>query len=418
VRRPTTVDDIKVLALVLAGGEGSRLRPLTQDLAKPALPFAGQHRVIDFVLSNLVNSGLRDIRVLAQYRAASLSAHVDRVWAPRGVSVGLPAPVASRQGVARFAGTADAVAQQLALIRRVAPDVVAVFGADHVYRMDVRLMLAAHLRRGADASVATLPVPAALAGSFGVVDVDTDARITGFREKQSSATGRPGDPDRVLASMGNYLFDTRVLCDVLEALADGQTDFGSHVLPRMVRSHRLFAHDFAAHRVPGVQDGEDAGYWRDVGTLDAYFDAHMDTIGPQPRFHVDNPSWPIHGAGAQASRATCDGASVHGSLLAGDCVLGRAVLDQAIVGPGVRVHDGAIVVRSVIMACATIGQGARVRNAIVEPGCAIAAGDAIGFDAARDGRRFHVSDGGVVVVTRERLARVSAEAGQPVHADA
>jgi glucose-1-phosphate adenylyltransferase len=289
----------RVLALVLAGGNGTRLHPLTAHEAKPALPFARGYRIIDFVLSNLVNSHVSSIHVLVQWQPRSLIEHIDTAWAAwsrgadRRIHIVRPR---SDSAEAAFRGTANAVYQNLDLVAREEPDVVAVFAADHVYRMDVRQMLDFHLVREAEVSVAAVAVPLWRAPELGIVAVAADARIGDFREKPARPTPMAGNPDRAYASMGNYLFDPKALVTLLEdAHRHGETDFGHHVLPRALLGHRVLAYDFASNTIPGTKPYEERAYWRDIGTLDAYRSAQLDVLGPMPRFSLVNPEWPIRG---------------------------------------------------------------------------------------------------------------------------
>ena len=298
----------KILALVLAGGNGTRLHPLTAEHAKPALPFANGYRVIDFVLSNLVNSQIAPIHVLVQYKPHSLIEHLRTAWAPwsptaqRGISVVAP------QTDGDFKGTADAVYRNLDLVEREKPDLVAVFAADHVYRMDVRQMIEFHLRSEAEVSVAAVPVPLAAASEFGIIGLGADGRIADFQEKPARPAAIPGDPGRAYASKGNYLFNPDVLIALLEnANRRGDTDFGRHVLPRALDSHRVLAYDFAGNVVPGIKPYEERAYWRDIGTLDAYRAAQRDVLGPLPRFDLVNPEWPIRGDRNRLHRNTVAG---------------------------------------------------------------------------------------------------------------
>lgn len=294
---------MKILALVLAGGEGTRLYPLTAKHAKPALPFANGYRIIDFVLSNLVNSGLSSIYVLAQYKPHSLIEHLAAAWASRFnardrfLKVILPG---AEEGGGAFRGTADAVYQNLHLIERHRPDLVGIFAADHVYRMDVRQMVAFHGTRGADLSIAAVPVPLEKASSFGVIIAGSDGCVREFQEKPAQPVAIPTDPTRAYASMGNYLFNPATLTAMLEeANQDGGCDFGRHVLPRLPGRYRAFAYDFANNWVPGIANYEERGYWRDVGTVDALAAAQRDILGPRPRFNLHNHKWPILGGGYQ-----------------------------------------------------------------------------------------------------------------------
>jgi glucose-1-phosphate adenylyltransferase len=301
----------KVLALVLAGGSGTRLHPLTAEHAKPALRFAAGYRIVDFVLSNLVNSGICSIYVLAQYKPRSLVEHVRTAWAPcqdgeRFIKVVLPATGGETGG---FKGTSDAVYQNLHLIQRHRPDLVAVFAADHVYRMDVRQMARFHRQADAEISIAAVPVPIRVGAQFGIVAAARDGRVQAFQEKPERPVPMPDDPGRAYASMGNYLFNPRVLAALLEeARQRGDTDFGRHIMPRLPDRRRIFAYDFASNEIPGLQPHEERAYWRDVGTLDAYQAAQRDVLDPLPRFGLVNSEWPIRGGGcaSDVTERCCD----------------------------------------------------------------------------------------------------------------
>jgi len=290
---------MKILAIVLAGGSGTRLRPLTAEHAKPALPFAQGYRIVDFVLSNLVNSGVSRTYVLAQYKPQSLVAHIRTAWGPStggarpAINVVLPT-TGSASG--EYKGTADAVYHNLHLIARERPDLVAVFAADHVYRMDVRQMVGFHQQRGAEVSIAAVPVPVEKASAFGIIATGPAGEVRDFQEKPEWPAFVADDHGSAYASMGNYLFNPGVLLDSLEqAQRRGETDFGHHLLPRLVHGHRTFAYDFMSNRIPGVRAFEERGYWRDIGTVDAYRAAQRDVLGPVPRFSLVNPEWPIFG---------------------------------------------------------------------------------------------------------------------------
>ena len=290
---------MKIVALILAGGNGTRLHPLTVEHAKPALPFAAGYRIIDFVLSNLVNSQINPIYILAQYKPRSLIEHIRTAWAPwcrgRGaeISVVLPRTDAAH-GI--FKGTCDAVYQNLDIIDRHQPDLVAVFAADHVYRMDVRQMAGFHQERDADVSIAAVPVPIERASAFGIMVTRPGGALCDFQEKPEHPAPMPNDPSRAYASMGNYLFNARHLVELLEeANRRGDTDFGCHIMPRLTHGYRALAYDFTNNKVPGIRAYEERGYWRDIGTIDAYKAAQRDVLGPLPRFDLVNPRWPIRG---------------------------------------------------------------------------------------------------------------------------
>jgi glucose-1-phosphate adenylyltransferase len=304
---------MKILAIVLAGGNGTRLRPLTAEHAKPALPFAQGYRIVDFVLSNLVNSDISRIYVLAQYKPQSLVAHIRTVWAPwsggarSAVNVVLPETGGESKV---YKGTADAVYHNLHLIDREQPDLVAVFAADHVYRMDVRQMARFHQQRGAEVSIAAVPVPVENASAFGIIATGPAGEIHDFREKPERLAFAANDAANAYASMGNYLFKPAVLLESLEqAHQRGEIDFGHHILPRLARSHRVFAYDFASNRVPGIRAHEERGYWRDIGTVEAYRAAQRDVLGPLPRFSLVNPEWPIFGDACRMPRRMASSAT-------------------------------------------------------------------------------------------------------------
>ena len=307
----------RIIAFVMAGGQGSRLQPLTTARSKPSVPFGARYRIVDFVLSNLVNSSINTIYLLVQYKSQSLIEHVRKSWTispllqQQFVTV---VPPQMRVSENWFQGTADAVHQNINLIEEQAPDLVAVFGADHIYRMDIQQMVDFHKANQADVSIAALPVPLRDARGFGVIATGPDGRIQAFQEKPANPAAMPGDPNHAFASMGNYIFKTDVLIEALEeARRNGETDFGGHVLPRLLRSHRLFAYDFATNVIPGIKPYEQQVYWRDVGNIDAYFDAHKDVLGAEPVFDMFNPQWPIYSSGYQGPVARVLGGELRNS---------------------------------------------------------------------------------------------------------
>ena len=404
-------------AFVMAGGLGTRLRPLTSDQCKPALPFGADHRVIDFVLANLRNSGVGQVDLLVQYQPGSLMQHVRRNWwchGPAQQRFGIElAPPRPGSGPAGYRGTADAVHQNLFRLDAHDDEPVLVFGADHVYRMDVRPMIALHRDSGADVTVATLPVPLAAASSFGIVEVDTRGRAIAFQEKPRQPRPMQGRHGQALASMGNYCFRAGLLREALaHCIAEGQFDFGQHVLPLLLSTHRVMAYDFHSHAVPGLADDEEAGYWRDVGTLDAYFDAHLDTLGPSPRFRLDNPLWPLLPAQARPAPECTIGTRLSHARLGSGAVVERATLHQVVVGRAARVGHGAALERTLLLDGAVVGEGVRLRNVIVDRDNVIPPGECIGFDAERDAARFPRSGAGIVVVPRGHFAAAPADARQ------
>lgn len=393
-----------VLAFVMAGGEGSRLHPLTIERCKPAVPFNGKHRIVDFVLSNLVNSEIYSIYLLVQYKSQSLIEHVRRTWTmapfiPQHFVTVVPPQM--RNGPQWFQGTADSVFQNIHLIEEFRPDYVAVFGADHIYRMDVRQMLDFHVAHDAHVSVATLPVRLNECQQFGIVDTDERQRIVRFCEKPASTRPMPGSSTHALASMGNYLFNADVLLKALKRAHDlGHSDFGKDILPAMLSTHRLMAYDFATNEIPGTAPYEEHGYWRDVGTIDAYFQAHFDTLGATPRFRMTNRQWPIYASPDQAESAQIENGIIHRSVVGSGSIVDGARLDHAMLRRLVTVEREALLEHCIVMEHSRIGHGAQVRRAIIDQDNDIPAHERIGLDLQADRQRFHVTDSGIVVVPR------------------
>jgi glucose-1-phosphate adenylyltransferase len=398
----------RIIAFVMAGGQGSRLQPLTDARSKPSVPFGSRYRIVDFVLSNLVNSQIQTIYLLVQYKSQSLIEHVRKAWTispllqQQFVTVVPPQMIADRW----FQGTADAVNQNLALIEEHRPSLVVVFGADHIYRMDIRQMVAFHRERKADVTIAALPVPLKDARGFGVIAADAQGRIEAFEEKPAHPTPMPGNPDQAFASMGNYVFDTQVLVNALhEAQQLGETDFGGHVLPRLLHTHRLYAYDFATNVIPGINPYEQRVYWRDVGTIDAYFDAHKDVLGGEPIFDMFNPQWPIFSSGYQGPVARVLGGQLRNTLLGAACVVhDGSRIHNSIIRREAVIEEGAEIDDCIIMDYVRVCRGARLRRVIVDRHNVIEAGDTIGFDPEADERRgFTVSEEGVTVIPAGRV---------------
>lgn len=393
----------RIIAFVMAGGQGSRLQPLTTMRSKPSVPFGARYRIVDFVLSNLVNSQIQTIYLLVQYKSQALIEHVRKAWTispllqSQFVTVVPPQMISGEHW---FQGTADAVNQNRMLIEEHRPDLVAVFGADHIYRMDIRQMVEFHKSSRSHVTIAALPVPLHEARGFGVIAADGDGRIRAFEEKPAHPTPMAADPSQAFASMGNYIFETEVLLQALrEAQEAGETDFGQHVLPRLLKTHRLFAYDFATNEIPGIKPYETPVYWRDVGSIDAYFDAHKDVLGAEPAFDMFNPEWPVFSSGYQGPVARVLGGEIRNTLLgAATMVHEGARLSNSIIRREAVVEEGAELDNCIIMDYVRVCRGARLRNVIVDRHNIIAAGDRIGFDPDQDRQRFHVSEGGVTVV--------------------
>lgn len=404
----------KVLALVLAGGKGTRLAPLTDERAKPAVPFGGKYRIIDFVLSNLVNSGIYSIYVLVQFKSQSLLQHLRDGWQFGGMVNSqfiIPVPAQMRTaGEQWYRGTADAVLQNANLIEQSAPDVVLLFGADHIYRMNVRAMIEFHVQRRADVTVATLPVERRYAKDFGVIEVDPEGRIIGFHEKKPDAPAIPGDPDRVLASMGNYVFSRECLLDSVYAEAEragSSQDFGTDILPRLVGERSMYAYDFQTNRIPGEADAPT--YWRDVGTLDAYFEANMDVRRIDPPLNLYNRDWPLRTASYSdppAKFAFNDegrrGQALD-SVVSGGCIISGGTVLNSVLGRYVRVHSYAHVEDSIIFDNVDIGRRSRIRRAIIEKNVHLPPDTVIGYDLEEDRKKYQVTDSGLVVVAGRRV---------------
>jgi glucose-1-phosphate adenylyltransferase len=399
-----------VLGIVLAGGAGTRLSPLTADRAKPAVPFGGFYRLIDFALSNLANGGIRKICVLTQYKSHSLDRHISTTWRMSALlgNYVTPVPAQQRLGPHWYTGSADAIYQSMNLINDEQPDIVMVIGADHVYRMDPQQMIDHHVAHGAGVTVAAIPVPRHEASAFGILSVGQDGRtVQEFLEKPADPPAMPGNPEQSYASMGNYVFDTDVLVEALRKDADDDSsrhDMGGNIIPMLVRDGCAQAYDFYLNEVPGATE-RDAGYWRDVGTLDSYFEAQMDLCAVEPVFNLYNDQWPIltyvpslppakfvHDDGARVGRAL-DSLVSSGVIISGGCVR------RSVLSPGVRVNSWATVERSVLMHNTKIGRHAVVRDAIIDKNVTVPEGAQIGVDKERDrARGFVVSRGGITVV--------------------
>jgi glucose-1-phosphate adenylyltransferase len=407
--------DRRVLGIVLAGGAGKRLAPLTADRAKPAVPFGGLYRLVDFALSNLVNSGIRRICVLTQYKSHSLDRHITTTWRLSSLlgNYVTPVPAQQRLGPHWYTGSADAIYQSLNLIYDDEPDTVIVFGADHVFRMDPMQMIDQHVASGAGVTVAALPVPREEATAFGVIGTGADGRkITAFLEKPDDPPARPGHPGEAFASMGNYVFSADALVDALHKDAvneESRHDMGRDIIPMLMREGLAEVYDFLDNEVPGAST-RDAGYWRDVGTLDSYFEAHMDLCAVQPVFNLYNDRWPIlthvpsqppakfvHDTGDRVGRAI-------NSIVSNGVVVSGGLVRDSVLSPGVRVNSWARVERAVLLHNTKIGRHAVIENAILDKNVIVPEGVEIGVDKEHDRRRgFTVSAGGITVVGKGQM---------------
>ncbi|MGA2212266.1 MAG: glucose-1-phosphate adenylyltransferase [Bryobacteraceae bacterium] len=401
---------LRVLAFVLAGGKGTRLYPLTKERAKPAVPFGARYRIVDFVLSNLINSGIYSIYVLVQFKSQSLLEHLREGWEASSLLRNhfiIPVPAQMRsQGEDWYRGTADAIYQNINLIEQAEPHVVAIFGADHIYRMNIREMIEFHIDRGAQVTVSAIPVEKEQAAEFGVLETREDGLISGFHEKKPDAPTMPGDPNRVYASMGNYLFSTKLLLDELRV--DGEKehsthDFGRDILPGLIGRADMYAYDFQTNRIPGDPPGAPV-YWRDVGTLDAFYDANMDLRAISPELNLYNRQWPLRTAGYFDAPAKfifdSDGrrGEALDSIVAGGSILSGGLVRASVIGRGVRIHSHASVENSIIFDNCDIGRRAKVRRAILDKNVRVPPDTSIGFDLESDRQLYHVTESGIVVV--------------------
>ncbi len=405
---------LRVLAFVLAGGKGTRLYPLTKERAKPAVPFGGKYRIVDFVLSNLINSGIYSIYVLLQFKSQSLLQHLRDGWQFGGLVKSqfiIPVPAQMRSpGETWYQGTADAIYQNINLIEQADPHVVAILGADHVYRMNIREMIEFHQRKRAGATLAAIPVPKEQAMEFGVIETAPDGLITGFHEKRPDAPALPNNPGRVYASMGNYIFSTHLLLQELYQDAGNEHsshDFGRDILPSLAGRAPLYAYDFQTNVIPGEPAGAPA-YWRDVGNIDAYYEANMDIRAVNPELNLYNREWPLMTAGYPdpPAKFVFDQEGRRGqaidSVVSAGTILSGGVVRNSVLGRYVRVHSGALVEDSIVFDNCDIGRRAKIRRAILDKNVTVPEDAVIGYDLEADRRYHHVTGSGIVVVEGPR----------------
>ena len=406
---------IRVLGIVLAGGKGTRLYPLTRERAKPAVPFGGKYRIIDFVLSNFINSGIYSVYVLTQFRSQSLLQHLSEGWQFGGLlktQFLIPVPAQMRsQDETWYQGTADAIYQNINLVEQSDPHLVAIFGADHIYRMNIMHMIEFHVQNAAEVTVAAIPVQRSQAVEFGVIEAAESGRILGFHEKNPDAPSIPGDGERVYASMGNYIFSTRTLLRLLhEDAADENSlhDFGHDILPRIAGNGDIFAYDFQTNRIPG-EPADAVPYWRDVGTIDAYYEANMDLRSVSPALNLYNREWPVRTTSYPdpPAKFTFDELNRRGeaidSIVSGGCILSGGMVRNSVLARGVRVHTGAQVDDCIILDNCDIGRHAKLRRTILDKNVRVPEDAVIGYDLESDRERGHfVTESGIVVVAGNR----------------
>jgi glucose-1-phosphate adenylyltransferase len=405
---------IRVLGIVLAGGKGTRLYPLTRERAKPAVPFGGKYRIIDFVLSNFINSGIYSVYVLTQFRSQSLLQHLSEGWQFGGLlktQFIIPVPAQMRSpDETWYQGTADAIYQNINLVEQSDPEVVAIFGGDHIYRMNVAHMIEYHVAKNAEVTVAAIPAPREMASEFGVIEAAENGRILGFHEKNPDAPAIFGDPERVFASMGNYIFSTRTLLKLLHddaAEEHSKHDFGHDILPKLAGKAEIYAYDFQSSRIPGERPGAEP-YWRDVGTIEAYYEANMDLRSVSPALNLYNRAWPLRSASYSdpPAKFTFDDANRRGqaidSIVSGGCILSGGIVRNSVLGRNVRVHAGALVEDCIIMDNCDIGRRAKVRRAILDKNVKVPEDTSVGYDPAADAARHFRTESGIVVIGGER----------------
>jgi len=393
--------------MIMAGGKGERLFPLTFERSKPAVPFGGRYRIVDFVLSNLVNSQIFSIYLLVQYKSQSLIEYIRENWVLSSIMTDhfvTVVPPQMRYGKDWFQGTANAVFQNMNLIRQHKPDLVLVFGADHIYRMDIGQMIEYHVSNNAQCTVGAMPVPIDKASAFGIIDASRSGKIKKFLEKPKNPPPMPGDSTRAYCSMGNYIFNADILIEgLIEAERNKEYDFGRHVIPNLLKKgRRLFAYDFAVNKVPGVRRYEEAGYWRDVGTIDAFWKAHQDMLGEKPAFEIHNELWPIRPSQNDLPATKIIGGEITNSIIAEGSVIHKARVINSVIRKGVTIEDGVEVRDSIIMDSVVLKKGCMLNKTIVDSYNVIEAGVKIGHDSKEPYFRVAMDSSGISVVASEK----------------
>ncbi|MEW6601184.1 MAG: glucose-1-phosphate adenylyltransferase [Nitrospirota bacterium] len=397
----------KVLAMIMAGGRGERLFPLTFERSKPSVPFGGRYRIVDFVLSNLINSQIYSIYLLVQYKSQSLIEYIRENWGLSAVMSNhfvTVVPPQMRYGPDWFQGTANAVFQNLNLIRQHKPELVIVFGADHIYRMDIRQMIDYHIECSADVTVAAMPVPIGQASAFGIIDTEESGRIKAFIEKPQNPPPMPNDPTRAYCSMGNYIFNTDALIKgLIQAERNKQNDFGKHVIPNLLNDgNKLFAYDFATNNIAGTRPYEEQGYWRDVGSIKAFWEAHQDMLGEEPLFEINNANWPIRPARNEMPATKIIGGEISNSIIAEGVLINRSKISNSVIRRGVVIEDGVEIRDSIIMDYVVLKKGCSLNKAIVDSFNIIEEDVHIGYDIKKPYWRAHLDPSGISVIASEK----------------
>ncbi len=397
---------MRVLGMIMAGGKGERLYPLTKDRSKPSVPFGGKYRIVDFVLSNFVNSGIFSSYVLVQYLSQSLIEYLRTTWRTEGIASDhflTCVPPQMRLGEIWYRGTADSVRQNINLVRDFAPDLVAIFGADHIYRMDIRQMIQFHLKSKADVTVAANTVPLKDASSFGVLGTDKDDRIIQFDEKPAKPNHIPGNPKAAYVSMGNYIFNTETLLQVLQKrFCDiPALDFGKHILPKILKDYRTYAYNFQSQVLPGAKPYEEQGYWRDVGTIESFWQTNMDLLGPKPKLDLNNPKWPISTTLHKVPATKFFGGAVTNSIIGDGCIIHpKAKIKNSVISDSVIIGEGAELDGCVIMDNCEIKTGAKLKKVIMDRFNTVAPKQTIGLNLEQDSQKYYIDPSGIVVLPR------------------
>lgn len=395
----------KILAIVLAGGKGERLFPLTSFRSKPSVPFGARFRIVDFVLSNLVNSQIYSIYLLVQYKSQSLIEHIRQNWFFSSVGRDhfvTVVPPQMRMGPEWFQGTADAVFQNINLIKDHKPDLVLIFGADHIYRMDIRQMIEFHMEKNSEVTVAARPVPIDEASAFGVIISQPDHRISGFQEKPKNPVSMPDNPNLAYVSMGNYIFNTDILVDALvRAEKKKQHDFGANVIPELVsRGCKVYSYNFAVNMIPDIKNYEEKGYWRDVGAIRTYFEAHMDMLGEKPKFEVYNKTWPIYPSRYDGPPTKILEGDIKNSVIADGVIIYGGRIENSFIRGGVIIHKGTEIKDSIIMDDVIVKKNSKLKRVIVDKKNVIYEGEEIGFNPEKDRFRCHIDSSGISIIPR------------------
>ncbi len=395
---------MKVMGVIMAGGKGERLYPLTKERSKPAVPFGGKYRIIDFVLSNFINSGIYSTYVLVQYMSQSLIEYLHSTWNLGGMTREhfiTVVPPQMRLGEMWYRGTADSVKQNLNLISDYKPDLVAIFGADHIYRMDIKQMIDAHLASKADVTVAALRVPLKEGSRFGTMVINNDNVITAFEEKPKNPKPMPNDPDSVLASMGNYIFNYETLVKVLHGgNENGALDFGKNILPNILKQYKVCAYNFSDQKLPGAKEYEEQNYWRDVGTIKAFWQTHMDLLGAKPRLDLNNKLWPIQNSRHNAAPSKIIESNLQDCMISDGCVIKQSSLRRCILGNDVIVHEHCQLEDCIIMDACEIKAGTRMKKVIMDRFNTIEEKSVIGYNRDEDAQHFYIDPDGIVVMPR------------------